>query len=94
MFFTRTGRPATCLSGAISRVFKSLGCGGMTLHKLRHVLATLSWERYTDADRTLVAQHMCHSLAAQEQYYVRLGSGERHLKARSLVERLLRPDIL
>lgn len=66
-----------------------MGLAGVTLHKLRHSLATLSWEKLDPADRTLVAQHMCHSLGAQESYYVRLGSAQRHLRARSLVQLLI-----
>lgn len=77
------------LSVWIRKVFTSHGAPGMTLHRLRHVIATLSWENLRQEDRTLVAHHMCHSLAAQENYYVRLGSTERHLKARGLVEGLL-----
>ena len=89
LFFTSSGRPFENLSTFTSRLLSALGYPGLTLHKLRHSLATLSWSRLEPVDRTILAKHMAHSLTTQEAFYVRLSAPEQHLRARRLIDTLM-----
>ena len=88
VFFTAGGRPVDNMSRYTTRQLAAVGFPQLTLHRLRHCIASRAWSRLEPGDRSLLARHMSHSISTQERYYVRLGAPEAHLRARRLIDSL------